>query len=134
MLFLWPCFRLASILQILFKPCRVNNLKILVVIQGEIIFYFSLWIGIMYMTDPCDLPEMMRNLISFFQYWCLYYLSSLSRFLSFTISILWLFLFPYHSNIQGLGFPHILAPVVNSWVSFTVCLQWKNIVWIFSVS
>jgi len=39
-----------------------------VVIQGEMIFYLSLWIGIMYMTEPYDLPEMMRKLISFFQY------------------------------------------------------------------
>jgi len=39
-----------------------------VVIQGERIFNFSLWIGIMYMTDLYDLPEMMRKLISFLQY------------------------------------------------------------------
>jgi len=39
-----------------------------VVIRGEMIFDFSLWIGMMYMTDPYDLPEMMRKLISFFPY------------------------------------------------------------------
>jgi len=39
-----------------------------VVIQEERIFDFSLWIGIRYMTDLYDLPEMTRKLIFFFQY------------------------------------------------------------------